>query len=384
MNDFAYYVPVRFGETGKAYYFGTNNEALKPGDHVVVDTISGFEMGFVAETPKSTELYHSDLELKPVVRLANEEDEEDYALGKEQSKSSLIIVEREAKKLGLDMNFINASYTLDGSKITVNYTADGRVDFRELLHVLAPQLKCRIDLHQVTPRDKAKMVGGMGICGLPLCCSTFLNHFDGISISRAKNQMLTLNIPKLSGACGRLMCCLLYEDELYTQARADFPRIGETLHTLEGDYKVTSFNILSRSIKLEGNDEVKFIPLEDYRTMAKGGKAMSFSDLHKPEPTPASSYSAPDMNPSTKNQKQDNAPKDNSNNNRRNDNRNRGQRNNNRPQGQNNNNRQNNKDNRRQGQNNDRRNPQRGFRPRHRDNRSDNKVNPTPSDKHDA
>ena len=180
------------------------------------------------------------------------------------------------------------------------------------------------------------------------------------------------------------MCCLLYEDELYTQARADFPRIGETLHTLEGDYKVTSFNILSRSIKLEGNDEVKFIPLEDYRTMAKGGKAMSFSDLHKSEPAPASSYSAPDMNPSTKNQKQDNAPKDNSNNNRRNDNRNRGQRNNNRPQGQNNNNRQNNKDNRHQGQNNDRRNPQRGFRPRHRDNRSDNKVNPTPSDKHDA
>ncbi|MDD5884938.1 MAG: regulatory iron-sulfur-containing complex subunit RicT [Erysipelotrichaceae bacterium] len=379
MNSFAYYVPVRFGNVGKAYYFGTNDETLKPGDHVVVDTVSGFEMGFVSETPKSAETYRSDLELKPVVRLANQEDEEDYAFCLEQAKVALAITEREAKKLGLDMNFINASYTLHGDKITINYTSEGRVDFRELLRILAPQLKCRIELHQMTPRDKAKMVGGMGICGLPLCCSTFLNHFDGISISRAKNQMLTLNIPKLSGACGRLLCCLLYEDDLYTEARADFPRLGETLHAQEGDYKVTSFNILSRSIKLEENDEVKFISLDDYRRMASTrGKPLSFADLLETDTTPVAT-------PSPRNEETNgrgNRPENNRNENPKRDNRpdknrNRGPKN--RPQGQQNNNGQNANPNHHQNKNG------KGFHPRRHDTRQAKETtNLTKSDKHDA
>ena len=146
----------------------------------------------------------------------------------------------------------------------MTYTAEGRVDFRELLKVLASQLKCRIELHQIAPRDKAKSVGGMGICGLPLCCTTFLKSFDGISISRAKNQMLTLNIPKLSGQCGRLKCCLLYEDDMYTEAKKSFPKIGDKIHLPTGDYSVSSFNVMSRSIKLANEEDVQFLTLDEY------------------------------------------------------------------------------------------------------------------------
>ena len=163
------------------------------------------------------------------------------------------------------MNLISCEYTLDKSKVIFSYLADDRVDFRELLKVLASRLRTRIELRQIGSRDKAKMIGGLGVCGLPLCCSTFLNEFDGISINRAKNQMLAINIPKLSGQCGKLICCLKYEDDAYTEERKAFPELGTRYFIDKVEYTVTSINILSRVVKIENEEDIKFLPLEDFK-----------------------------------------------------------------------------------------------------------------------
>lgn len=268
-ESYSYFVGVRFRGSNKSYYFGTEFTDLKIGDQVVVETISGFEIGAISTAEMSAAAYNSALELKPILRKPTSDDIEDYNLGLKEAKVALDITRKEVERLGLGMNLIDANYTLDGSKVTITYTSDNRVDFRELLRILAPQLKCRIELHQIASRDKAKMIGGIGICGLPLCCSTFLNQFDGISISRAKNQMLTLNIPKLSGHCGKLICCLLYEDDLYTEAKKDFPRIGTIIHDGINEYRVDSFNILSRSVKISNADNTKFISLDDFNALEK-------------------------------------------------------------------------------------------------------------------
>ena len=162
------------------------------------------------------------------------------------------------------MNLISCEYTLDKSKVIFSYLADDRVDFRELLKVLASRLRTRIELRQIGSRDKAKMIGGLGVCGLPLCCSTFLNEFDGISINRAKNQMLAINIPKLSGQCGKLICCLKYEDDAYTEERKKFPELGSKAFIDKVEYTVTNINILSRVVKIENDEDIKFLPLEDF------------------------------------------------------------------------------------------------------------------------
>lgn len=269
MDNSKYFVGLKFDGTSKSYYFSTNMEDLKIGDKVVVETVAGYEIGTLTTSLMSTAAYTSSLELKPIIRRPTQEDIEDYNLGIREAKMAMEITKREVQKLNLPMNLLDANYTLDGSKVTITYTSDNRVDFRELLHILAPQLKCRIELHQIASRDKAKMVGGIGICGLPLCCSTFLNQFDGISISRAKNQMLTLNIPKLSGACDKLICCLLYEDDMYTEAKKDFPRLGTVVHSNGSDFTVDGYNILSRSVKLSNSEGIQFISLDDYNAMAK-------------------------------------------------------------------------------------------------------------------
>ncbi|MCI2055412.1 MAG: stage 0 sporulation protein [Bacilli bacterium] len=266
---YKYFVGIKFAGTNKSYYFSTDFDDLKIGDKVVVETIAGFEIGEVTTPLMSTASYNSNLELKPIVRKPNSEDLSDYNLGLKEAKMALDITRKEVARLGLPMNLLEANYTLDGSKVTITYTSESRVDFRELLHILAPQLKCRIELHQIASRDKAKMIGGIGICGLPLCCSTFLSQFDGISISRAKNQMLTLNIPKLSGHCGKLICCLLFEDDMYTEAKKDFPRLGSVIHQNGVDFTVDGYNILSRSVKLASQNEIKFISLDEYNDIVK-------------------------------------------------------------------------------------------------------------------
>ena len=265
-----YYVSIKFANAGKAYYFSSDIADLKIGDKVVAESVRGLQVGEVVSNVTPISEYKSQLELKPILRKANEDDLLIYDENKKRSKEALKIANKEIENLGLDMHPIEAEYTLDGSKLTIVYVADERVDFRELLRVLASRFHCRIDLRQIGSRDKAKMVGGIGICGLPLCCKTFLNNAEGISITRAKNQMLSLNIPKLSGHCGKLICCLLYEDDAYTELKKDFPRIGETFKKGDALYKVTGINVLSRTVKIENEEEINTISLKELKEQYKG------------------------------------------------------------------------------------------------------------------
>lgn len=267
-----YFVAIKLNESAKAYYFSTNFDDLKLGDNVVIETVRGLELGKVDSLSQPMSKYKLSLELKPVLRKATDEDVKQYKENIELAKNSYEVCLEEIKKLNLDMRLITSEYTLDRSKVIFSYLADDRVDFRELLKALASRLHCRIELRQIGTRDKAKVVGGIGICGLPLCCATFLNEFDGISINRAKNQMLSLNIPKLSGHCGKLICCLKYEDETYTDLKKDFPKIGTRLIYNNEQYRISSMNVLTRTIKIEKADDVQFISLDEVNKCLKDNK----------------------------------------------------------------------------------------------------------------
>ena len=263
--EIKYFAGVKFNAAGKAYYFGTDISDLAIGDKVVAESIRGLQVGEIASLPVEIEKYSSSLELKPIIRKATPDDILLKEENEKRAKDAMRISMGEINKLGLEMRPIDAEYALDGSKLTIAYVADDRVDFRELLKVLAYKFRCRIELRQVGSRDKARMVGGIGLCGLPLCCSTFLGNIEGISINRAKNQMLSLNIPKLSGHCGKLICCLLYEDDAYTEMKKDFPHIGDLFADGSETFKVTALNLLGRSVKLENGEEVKIVDLKDLK-----------------------------------------------------------------------------------------------------------------------
>ena len=262
--EFTHFVGVKFSNTPRAYFFGVKDIELALDDKVVVETIRGLELGTVAIEPMSIKKYSNGLLLKPILRKATETDIKLHDINQKDAIFAMDICRAEVKKLNLDMNLISCEYTLDKSKVLFSYLADDRVDFRELLKVLASKLHTRIELRQIGSRDKAKMIGGLGICGLPLCCSTFLNEFDGISINRAKNQMLAINIPKLSGQCGKLICCLKYEDDSYTEERKKYPELGSRFFIDQVEYTVTSVNILSSVVKIENVDDVKFLPLDEF------------------------------------------------------------------------------------------------------------------------
>ena len=288
-----YYVGIRFLGSEKAYYFSTEFSDLKLGDMVVVDTVNGYEMGTVTTPLMNLANYHGQLALKPVLRKPTRSDMVDYNFNLKEAERALAITAEHIKALNLPMDLIDAYYTLDGTKVTITYTSpEKRVDFRELLRKIAPALSCRVELRQIASRDKAKMVGGLGTCGLPLCCSTFLTQFEGISIGKAKNQMLTLNIPKLSGACGKLICCLAYEDDTYTIEKKEFPHIGEVIHTPDGDYTVDSMNIISRTIRLANAER------SDYQTYSlEDVKAMIAGTYQKREDSkPLENFTLPDFN----------------------------------------------------------------------------------------
>ncbi len=267
-----YYVAIKMNASAKAYFFSTNISDLKIGEYVVIETVRGLELGKVDTEVLPMEKYKLTLELKPIIRRASEEDIANAKENLTLAQNALEICTREVKNLNLDMRLITCEYTLDRSKVIFSYLADNRVDFRELLKVLAAQLHCRIELRQIGTRDKAKIVGGIGICGLPLCCSTFLNEFDGISINRAKNQMLSLNIPKLSGHCGKLICCLKYEDDAYTELKEGYPRLGTRIIYNNEQFKITSMNVLTRQIKLENSETVVFVDLDVVKKCMKDNK----------------------------------------------------------------------------------------------------------------
>ena len=264
-NQFTHYVGITFNSSSRSYYFGSNISDLKIDDKVIVETVRGVELGIVSFEPVEIAGYKNGLPLKPVLRKATDVDIKLYENNLKDAKFAMEICKNEVANLKLDMNLISCEYTLDKAKVIFSYVADERVDFRELLKVLASKLHTRIELRQIGPRDKAKVVGGLGMCGLPLCCSTFLNEFDGISINRAKNQMLAINIPKLSGHCGKLLCCLKFEDDTYTELKGLFPDIGTKVFIDKVQYTVTAINVISKTVRVENEDDIKILDLEDFK-----------------------------------------------------------------------------------------------------------------------
>lgn len=265
-----HYVGIKFSSSGKAYFFGTELSDLKIGQKVVAESVRGMQVGEIATEVYDISKYKSDLELKPMLRVATEDDIILHDENIKRAKAALITANKEIAALGLEMRPIDAEFALDGSKITITYVADDRVDFRELLKVLASRFHCRIELRQVGSRDKAKIVGGLGMCGLELCCKQFLSTMEGISINLAKNQMLSLNIPKLSGHCGKLICCLAYEDDAYTDLKKDFPPLGTLYERDDGKiWKVTSYNVFSRHVKMVCDNDFEFVPLDVAKQMKR-------------------------------------------------------------------------------------------------------------------
>lgn len=257
---------IRFNNVGKSYYFSTDLDIHK-GEKVVVETIRGLELGEVVTELKELSEFNLDTELKKIKRRANRADLDLYVFNKTKAVKSLEICRDIVKEYNLDMHLVSCEYTLDASKVIFMYTSESRVDFRELLKELASVFKCRIELRQIGPRDKSKIVGGLGSCGLPLCCSSFLGEFDGVSINMAKNQMLAINIDKISGACGRLLCCLKYEDETYSIEKQRFPKIGSRVKYENKIVKVTGLNVISDLVKIENDGNVSFVPLKDIKIL---------------------------------------------------------------------------------------------------------------------
>lgn len=255
---------VKFKSAGKIYYFSTNLK-LKKDDRVVVETARGLELGEISQELKDISEFNLDTELKKIVRKATKKDIENYQKNVKDAKQALVTCKEIVSRYDVNMQLINCEYTLDKAKVIFMYTSDDRVDFRELLKELAVVFKCRIELRQIGPRDKAKVIGGIGTCGLPLCCSTLLGEFNGVSINMAKNQMLAINIEKISGACGRLMCCLKYEDEIYSLEKERFPKIGLHVKYQDKDVKVTGLNVINDLVKIETNNGIVFVGLDEIK-----------------------------------------------------------------------------------------------------------------------
>lgn len=244
-------IGVRFRSAGKIYYFDPGDFNLSTDHYVIVETVRGIELGKVVI--ENTEVDEEDvvLPLKKVIRIATEADKKAVIKNKHRAKEAYRIGYEKIQDHQLDMNLVEVDYTLDRNKVIFYFTADGRVDFRELVKDLAAIFKTRIELRQIGVRDEAKMLGGIGPCGRMLCCSTFLGEFEPVSIKMAKDQNLSLNPTKISGLCGRLMCCLKYESDHYEEAKHELPDLGEAIHTPYGKGKVVGLNILEKIVQIE-------------------------------------------------------------------------------------------------------------------------------------
>lgn len=269
MSEILKYLSVRFQATNKTYTFSTTDNSIVNGDDVIVETQRGVEYARVIADPFDKP--NVSMEIKPILRKASREDEIQYEKNIVDCKEAKQRCQNEADKLELGMKVISAEYTLDRSKITFIYLADDRVDFRELLKILASIFRCRIDLRQVGTRDKAKIVSGIGPCGRELCCARYISEFDRISINMAKNQLLALNVAKLSGQCGNLMCCLKYEDEAYKDLKKGLPKLNSYIEYEGEKFKLTSMNVIVRNCKLENREHAIFISLDD---LLKNGKVL--------------------------------------------------------------------------------------------------------------
>ena len=251
-------IGVRFRTAGKIYFFDPLKFDVKRGDHVIVETARGIEYGTVVGDPKEVEDDKVIQPLKPVLRVATARDTEQENANKQKEREAFKICLEKIKKHKLDMKLIDAEYTFDNNKVLFYFTADGRIDFRELVKDLASVFKTRIELRQIGVRDETKIMGGIGICGRTLCCHAHLSEFVPVSIKMAKEQNLSLNPTKISGMCGRLMCCLKHEEETYEYLNRKLPNVGDYVTTDDGlKGKVHSVNVLRQLVKvlIENNDE---------------------------------------------------------------------------------------------------------------------------------
>lgn len=244
-------IGVRFKKAGKIYYFDPGEDRITTDDYVIVETVRGVEFGKVELAQKQVDEEDVVLPLKKVIRIATEEDKLMVAENQELASKAFHVCTTKIQVHTLEMSLVEVEYTFDRNKIIFYFTADGRIDFRNLVKDLAAEFKTRIELRQIGVRDEAKMLGGIGPCGRMLCCSTFLGDFEPVSIKMAKDQNLSLNPAKISGLCGRLMCCLKYENDQYEEAKREMPDVGKVIHTPFGSGKVVGLNLLERVIEIE-------------------------------------------------------------------------------------------------------------------------------------
>ncbi len=244
-------VGVRFKDVGKVYYFDPNDIELAIGDNVIVETSRGVECGKVAMANRKLPDEKVTIPLKKLIRKATEDDLAIVAENKKKEKRAFAICEQKIQQHKLQMKLVNVEYTFDNNKILFYFTADGRVDFRELVKDLAYVFRTRIELRQIGVRDEAKMLGGLGICGRPFCCNTFLGEFQPVSIKMAKEQGMSLNPVKISGTCGRLMCCLKYEQDVYTKLLKSTPKIGAIVDTPDGKGNVIDMNLITGKLTVQ-------------------------------------------------------------------------------------------------------------------------------------
>lgn len=244
-------IGVRFRTAGKVYFFDPGKLEIRQGDHVIVETARGIEYGTVIGAPREVEDEKVVQPLKSVLRIANQKDDEQEASNRQKEKDAFKICLEKIRKHDLQMKLIDAEYTFDNNKVLFYFTADGRIDFRELVKDLASVFKTRIELRQIGVRDETKILGGIGICGRPLCCHTHLSEFAPVSIKMAKEQNLSLNPTKISGVCGRLMCCLKNEEETYEELNRKLPNVGDYVTTDDGlKGEVQSVNVLRQLVKV--------------------------------------------------------------------------------------------------------------------------------------
>ena len=261
-------VGVRFKRVGRAYYFDSSGIELKIDDCVVVETSGGLELGWVVIAPSPIPASGITKPLKSVVRKAEIEDREQATKIEEKEKEALSGCAEQIAALRLQMKLLSAEYNLDGSRLTIFFSAEGRIDFRELVRQLSSRFKVRVELRQIGPRDETKLMGGFGRCGRPICCATFLSEIRPVSIKMAKEQNLPINPMKISGICGRLLCCLGYEYEQYRTMKAKMPNVGQRVSIATGVASVVGGNLLAETVLVETESGARVeLPLSEVATL---------------------------------------------------------------------------------------------------------------------
>ena len=294
-------IGIRFKKAGKIYYFNPNGVTTEFGDKVIVETVRGIEIGIVEVPSKELKEESFAMKLKPVVRKATQEDLDRYEENKKKEKEAEDIFIKKSAKHNLEMNLVDTEYTFDRSKLIFYFTADGRIDFRELVKELAAIFRTRIELRQIGVRDEAKTMGGIGCCGRPLCCSTWLGDFQSVSIKMAKDQNLSLNPTKISGICGRLFCCLNYEHQVYEGILREMPNVGSIVQTPDGKGKVLETKTILEEVKVQVENkkadtiEVKKYPLSEIKILKNYIRKEKKNDYDERERDYGNDYPSPSL-----------------------------------------------------------------------------------------